>query len=241
MRIVGIIPARWDSTRLPGKPLADLGGRPLIEHVWRRARRARSLSRLLVATDDHRIADAVRGFGGEAMMTPKACASGTDRLAAVAAKLACDVVVNIQGDEPFLPPAYLDRLTRPFHRNPGLQMATLSAPLPAADSLDPNRVKVVCDQDGYALYFSRAPIPLVRGGLRPGARPPFLLHLGCYAYRRVFLLEFSRWPRSPLEKLEQLEQLRALEHGVRIFVAPVPRPTLAVDTPADLARARQYL
>lgn len=241
MRIVGIIPARWASTRLPGKPLADLGGRPLIEQVWRRARRARRLSRLLVATDDLRIAAAVRGFGGEAVMTPRTCASGTDRLAAAVRRLACDVVVNIQGDEPFLSPAALDQLVEPFLSDPDLQMATLSAPLPAASAADPNSVKVVCDLAGDALYFSRAALPFPRDGLRPGASSPFRLHLGVYAYRRACLLKFARWPQTPLERLERLEQLRALEHGVRIRVVPVARPSLSVDTPADLARARRLL
>lgn len=241
MRIVGIIPARWASTRLPGKPLADLGGRPLIEHVWRRARRARRLSRLLVATDDGRIAAAVRSFGGEAVMTPRTCASGTDRLAVAVRRLACDVVVNIQGDEPFLSPAALDKLVEPFLSDPSLQMATLSAPLPAAAAADPNCVKVVCGLGGDALYFSRAAVPFPRDGLRSDGASPFRLHVGVYAYRRDCLLTFARWSQTPLERLERLEQLRALEHGVRIRVVPAARPSLSVDTPADLARARRLL
>jgi 3-deoxy-manno-octulosonate cytidylyltransferase (CMP-KDO synthetase) len=241
MRIVGIIPARWASTRLPGKPLADLGGRPLIEHVWRRALRARRLSRVLVATDDVRIAAAVRAFGGEAVMTPRACASGTDRLAVAARRIACDVVVNVQGDEPFLSPAALDRLVEPFLSDRRLQMATLAAPLPAAEAQDPNSVKVVCDLDGSALYFSRAAVPFPRGGLRPSSASPYRLHVGVYAYRRAFLLKYARWPQTPLERLERLEQLRALEHGVRIRVVNAARPSLSVDTPADLDRARRLL
>jgi 3-deoxy-manno-octulosonate cytidylyltransferase (CMP-KDO synthetase) len=240
VRIVGIIPSRWASTRLPGKPLADLDGRPLIEHVWRRARRVRAFSRLLVATDDARILNTVRAFGGEAVMTPAACASGTDRLAWVARRIPCDVVVNIQGDEPFVPPAYLEKLIAPFRRDPGLSMTTLAAPLPASDRQDPGRVKVVCSQEGYALYFSRAPIPFIRDG-RVTARSPFWLHLGLYGYQRDFLLRFARWAPTPLENLEQLEQLRALEHGVRIQVGRVTRPTLSIDTPKDLQRARALL
>jgi 3-deoxy-manno-octulosonate cytidylyltransferase (CMP-KDO synthetase) len=241
MRVLGIIPARWASTRLPGKPLADLAGRPLIEHVWRRARRAKSLSRLLVATDDRRIAAAVRKFGGEAVMTPRACASGTDRLAVVARRIACDVVVNIQGDEPFIPPAYIDRLVAPLLADRTLPMSTLSAPLPPEDLMNPNCVKVVCDLEGNALYFSRAPIPQVRGGSIPHAAAAYRLHLGLYAYRRAFLLRYARWPRTPLEKQEQLEQLRALEHGSKIRVLTVARPTLSVDTREDLVRARALM
>lgn len=241
MRIVGIIPARWASTRLPGKPLALLGGKPLIEHVWRRASRAKSLDRLLVATDDARIAKAVAAFGGEAVLTPAACASGTDRLACAARRLACDVVINIQGDEPFLPAAYIDRLAAAFQQDKKLRMATLSAPLSPEDLHNPNAVKVVCDQAGLALYFSRAAIPHIRDLGRAGKENPYRLHVGMYAYNRNFLQQYARWPQTPLEKLEQLEQLRALEHGVQIRVVPVSRPTLSVDTPADLEHARRLL
>jgi len=241
VRIIGIIPARYGSTRLPGKPLADLQGKTLIERVWRQASRAKTLSRLLVATDDRRIAEAVAAFGGEAVMTPATCASGTDRLAVVAKKIPCDVVINIQGDEPFLSPAVIDRLAEPFLKDEQLQMATLSAPLPPEDVPNPNSVKVVCDAAGNALYFSRAGIPYVRDGLKPGLKPPCRLHLGMYAYRRSFLLQYARWPRTPLERLEQLEQLRALERGVKIRVVPVLRPTLSIDTPEDLERARAFL
>lgn len=241
MRIIGIIPARYGSTRLPGKPLADIGGKTLIERVWRQAAKAKRLSRLLVATDDRRIADAVAAFGGEAVMTPATCASGTDRLAVAARRIPCDVVINIQGDEPFLSPAMLDRLAEPFLKDRTLQMATLSAPLPPGELNNPNCVKVVCDAEGNALYFSRAGVPFIRGGLKPGARAPYRLHLGVYAYRRRFLLQYARWPRTALEKLEQLEQLRALEHGVRLRVIPAARPSLSIDTPEDLERARKLL
>jgi len=241
MRILGIIPARWAATRLPGKPLADLGGRPLVEHVWRRARAARSLTRVLVATDDRRIADAVRGFGGEAVLTPRACASGTDRLAHAVRTLPCDLVVNLQGDEPFLSPAAVDRLVAAFRGRRNLLMATLSAPLPAGGLQDPHAVKVVCDPEGFALYFSRAAIPYPRAGVRHLRPRDFRLHLGIYAYRRSFLLRFASWPQTPLERVEQLEQLRALEHGVKIKVVGVSRPTLSVDTLADLDQARRLL
>ncbi len=242
LAVVGVIPARWGSTRFPGKPLALLAGRPMIEHVWRRARRAKGLTRLLVATEDQRIVRAVKAFGGEAVMTPASCASGTDRLAVVAARIACDVVVNIQGDEPFVNPRDLDALVRPFLADRTLQMTTLSAPFPAKELGNPARVKVVCDQSGNALYFSRSPIPFIRDP-RPArrTRPPYRLHLGFYAYRRDLLLRISRWQPTPLEQLEQLEQLRVLEHGVPIRVVPVARGTLAVDTPADLKRAARLL
>jgi 3-deoxy-manno-octulosonate cytidylyltransferase (CMP-KDO synthetase) len=241
MKIVGIIPARYASTRLPGKPLADIHGKSLIERVWQRARRAKSLSRVIVATDDERIARAVRAFGGEAVMTPAACASGTDRLACVAKKIACDIVVNIQGDEPFILPATIDRLCAPLAADKQILMSTLSAPLPPEDFLNPNAVKVVSDAAGDALYFSRAPIPHPRDGATPAWERALRLHLGLYAYRRAFLLRYAGWAQTPLEKIEKLEQLRALEHGVKIRVVPVARPTLSVDTPADLKRAREML
>jgi 3-deoxy-manno-octulosonate cytidylyltransferase (CMP-KDO synthetase) len=239
MNIVGIIPARYASTRLPGKPLADLCGQTLIERVWRRARRAKSLSRVIVATDDRRIARAVNAFGGEAVMTPATCASGTDRLAWVAKKLACDIVVNIQGDEPFILPATIDRLCAPLTKERKLMMSTLSAPLPLDDFCNPNAVKVVCDADGNALYFSRAPIPHPRDSVAKISGRNFRLHLGLYAYRRDFLLRYTAWAQTPLEKIEKLEQLRALEHGVKIRVVSVTRATLSVDTPEDLKRARE--
>ena len=239
VRIVGIIPARWGSTRLPGKPLVELGGQFLIERVWRRAARARCLTRLLVATDDRRILRAVEAFGGEAVLTPRRCATGTDRLARAARGLRTDIVVNVQGDEPFLRPADLERLVAPLREDDGLVMSTLAAPLPPAARRDPNAVKVVVDRTGFALYFSRAPIPHVRAGRPPVASAR--LHLGLYAYRAGFLQTFAAWPRTPLERAEQLEQLRALEHGVRIRVVAVPAPGPSVDTAGDLAAARRLL
>jgi len=226
---------------LPGKPLARLGGRSLIEQVWRRARKARSLSRLLVATDDSRIFKAVQGFGGEAVMTPRNCASGTDRLAKAVARIPCDIVINIQGDEPFIPPAYIDKLAEPFQQEAGLQMATLAAPLPTGDRQDPNAVKVVCGRDGSALYFSRALIPYPRSGRKIKLPAKALLHLGLYAYRRNTLLRFAGLARTALEKTEELEQLRALEHGITIRVVRVARPLLSIDTPQDLRRAERIM
>ncbi|MCD4813852.1 3-deoxy-manno-octulosonate cytidylyltransferase [bacterium] len=237
MRIIGVIPARWGSTRLPGKPLADLNGKTLIERVWRQASKAKKLSRLMVATDDQRIFDTVLSFGGEVIMTSPQCATGTDRLAEVAARVTGDLIVNIQGDEPFLPPAYIDKLVAPFQKDKQLKMSTLAAPLPDREVRNSNSVKVVCTLDGHALYFSRSPIPYIRSTHHKS----FLLHLGIYAYRRAFLLEFAKWKQTPLEKSEQLEQLRALEMGVAIKVCPVSRPLLSIDTPADLQQAKRMI
>lgn len=241
MRIIGIIPARFGAIRLPGKPLKDLKGKPIIEHVWQQASRAKCLSRLLVATDDQRIFAAVLGFGGEAIMTPSECASGTDRLAVVAEKLTCDIVVNIQGDEPFLPGTYIDKLVEPLLQDKQLQMSTLAAPLPVAEIRDPNAVKVVCDLQNNALYFSRAPIPFPRDKAWKLKNHHPRLHLGLYAFRRKFLLEFAKMPQTPLERIEKLEQLRALENGIKIKVIAVSKPILSIDTSRDLARARKSI
>lgn len=213
----------------------------MIEHVWRRARKAKCFSRLIVATDDARILEVVRGFGGDAVMTPRTCASGTDRLAWVARKLACDAVVNIQGDEPFLHAGDLEQMVEPLRRDKKLQMSTLAAPLDPEDLSNPKAVKVVCDARGDALYFSRAPIPFARDGRPEKAKKSYWLHLGFYAYRRSFLLKFAQWPATELEQLEQLEQLRVLVHGHAIRVVRVKHPTLAIDTPADLERARALM
>lgn len=241
MRVVGIIPARWGASRLPGKPLALIQGKPLIEYVWRRAKKAKNINRLIVATDDERIVQAVESFGGEAVMTPVECASGTDRIAKVVERIPCDVVVNIQGDEPFLIPRYLDKVVAPFQADRRLLMATLSASLPDEDLDNPNAVKVVCDQDGYALYFSRAPIPYCRKDVKAKDKAKARLHLGIYAYHRSFLLRFAQLAHTPLEQTEKLEQLRAIEHGIKIKVVEVPKATLSVDTKSDLSCARKIM
>lgn len=238
MSVVAVIPARYGSTRFPGKPLADATGWPLIRHVYERARRASRVDEVIVATDDERIAAAVRGFGGRAEMTPSDLASGTDRVAAVVRALragdADDLVLNVQGDEPELEPDYLDRLVERL-AGCGCGMATLACPFPPdADPRDPARVKVVLNRRGEALYFSRSVIPYVRdaGGAAAAAARP-LLHLGVYAYRRAFLLEFAGWRPTDLERAEQLEQLRALEHGCAVAVEVVERAVAGIDTPAD--------
>ncbi|MBI4161301.1 MAG: 3-deoxy-manno-octulosonate cytidylyltransferase [Acidobacteria bacterium] len=242
---IGVIPARYGSTRFPGKVLATLRGIPLIQHVYERTRRCRHLDRVVVATDDERVRAAVWGFGGEAEMTSSRHPTGTDRVAEIAARIPADLYLNVQGDEPLVEPDDLSRLVAAFRERPGLQMATLRAPLPEPARLrDPNVVKVVTDAEGMALLFSRSPIPYRvepadaegdedSGGLHQ-------MHVGVYAYRREVLLEIGRRPRGRLERAENLEQLRPLELGVRILTLPVAgRPPGGVDTPADLERLEQ--
>ncbi len=234
--IVAIIPARYASTRFPGKPLADLWGKPLIQHVWERARCAESVGRVLIATDDERIAGAARGFGAEVVMTRADHPSGTDRIAEAAAGLEAEIVVNLQGDEPLIEPAAIEAAVRPLQEDPALPMSTLCCPIETLEELaNPNVVKVVCDRRGYALYFSRLPIPFVRD---KGAGVERFRHIGLYAYRRDFLLAFAQLPPTPLEQAEKLEQLRALEHGHRIRVVPVDHLSPGVDTPEELERLR---
>jgi 3-deoxy-manno-octulosonate cytidylyltransferase (CMP-KDO synthetase) len=231
-----IIPARYASTRLPGKPLLRQTGKYLIQHVYERACLARRAGRVLVATDDPRIVAAVHGFGGMVVLTGRHHPSGTDRVAEAARHLDADVIVNLQGDEPLVDPASLDLLVDLLTHDREADMATLAAPLSGAEQWrNPNCVKVVRDAAGRALYFSRSPVPWVRDGEPDfGARPPrFLQHLGLYAYRREFLLRLSTLPPAPLEQLEKLEQLRALALGCRIPVGLVAQPTLGVDTYDD--------
>jgi len=255
--VLGVIPARYASTRFPGKALASLENRTLIEQVWRRANRAESIDRLIVATDDQRIFDAAVKFGAEARMTASEHASGTDRVAEVVRVLdeAYGAVLNIQGDEPLVTPTSLDRLVAALRTDPPPQMATLAEPVSSLDELfDPNVVKVVARADGRALYFSRLPIPYHRGAgaaltmdFRPalGARAGFLdgyrRHQGIYAYRREALLALSRMQTSPLELDEGLEQLRALQAGFSIQVVDSDFHSLSVDTPADLQRVIAHL
>jgi len=257
--VTAVIPARFGSTRFPGKPLLRETGKFLIQHVYERVRAACRIGRCIVATDDPRIVAAVESFGGEVRLTRPDHPSGTDRVAEVAAALGGrpdDVVVNVQGDEPEIEPEQLDRLVERLIADVSCPLATLACPFPAgADPADPSAVKVVLDRGGQALYFSRAPIPYeVAGDPRPipppsGAgepatgQPPtrernagYLLHLGVYAFRRAFLFEFAGWPASPLERKERLEQLRVLEHGRSIAVEIVERAAVGIDTPADYAR-----
>ncbi len=237
--VLGVIPARFASRRFQGKPLAVLGGKPLIQHVYERASGCAVLSRLVVATDDARIRASVEAFGGQCVMTSTEHLSGTDRVAEVAAADSAGIVVNVQGDEPFVNARVLEQVVRPLLEPDGPPMSTLSKRIddPAAVD-DPNVVKVVTNRAGDALYFSRSPIPWP--GRADGVRAHE--HVGIYAYRREFLLAFSRMEPTELEAIEGLEQLRALEHGHRIGVVPTEDHVgVSVDTPDDLERARRLL
>jgi 3-deoxy-manno-octulosonate cytidylyltransferase (CMP-KDO synthetase) len=235
-RIVAVIPARYHSTRLPGKPLADIAGRPMIEHVYRRAADARGVDAVVVATDDERIAEAVARFGGVARMTAASHRSGTDRIAEIAADLACDILVNVQGDLPLIEPGKIEEVLAPLAADPSLQMSTVRRTISdAADYTNPNVVKVVVDREGNALYFSRSPIPFIRGS---GAA---YKHIGLYAYRSSFVQTFASLPPTPLELAESLEQLRALEHGYRIRTVETHFESIEVDTPEDLERVRRLV
>jgi 3-deoxy-manno-octulosonate cytidylyltransferase (CMP-KDO synthetase) len=233
-----VIPARYASSRLPGKPLLNATGKYLVQHVYENACRSRAQA-VIVATDDARIFNAVRSFGGQTIMTRSDHASGTDRVAEVAQHLAADVIVNLQGDEPQLDPATLDLLPQLLADDPEAPMATLGVPLTSLEQWrDPNCVKVVRDRRGRALYFSRSPIPFVRDGVPDFSvgQEMFLQHLGLYAYRRDFLLQLATLPPEPLEQLEKLEQLRVLALGYRIAVGVVEHAARGVDTPADYER-----
>lgn len=242
--IVAVIPARYGSTRFPGKSLALIQDRPMIQWVYERAKRSTLVQRVIVATDDERILKAVRAFGGEAVMTSKDHATGTDRIAEVAEGIACDIVVNVQGDEPLIRPAMIDQAVAPLRDGPAIPMGTLCKRITErAEAFDPNVVKVVRDEKGFALYFSRAPIPWNRdqwaGRTAPGDLPlagPLYKHIGLYAYRRDFLLRYAKMPQSALEHIEKLEQLRALERGYRIKVVETEHESFGVDIPGDLGK-----
>ncbi|MDR9439439.1 MAG: 3-deoxy-manno-octulosonate cytidylyltransferase [Halomonas sp.] len=246
---IAVIPARFASSRLPGKPLAEIAGEPMVAHVWRRARES-AATRVVVATDDRRVAEALAPCGAEVLLTAADHPSGTDRLAEVAERLGLAddaVLVNVQGDEPLIPPLLIDQVAARLFDDPDASIATLAEPISDVETLfNPNAVKVVRALSGRALYFSRAPIPWDRDAF---ARRPELLetdawlrHIGLYAYRASFLAEYRDWLPSPLERLEQLEQLRALHHGhaVQVALARVPHPA-GVDTEEDLARVRELL
>lgn len=236
MKTAIVIPARYASSRLPAKPLLRETGKYLIQHVYERACES-SADTVIVATDDARIFNAVRSFRGNVVMTRGDHPSGTDRVAEVAAKLDADVIVNVQGDEPIIEPATLDLLARLLVDDADAQMATLASPIASVELWrDPNCVKVVCDEQGRALYFSRSPIPFVRDGEPDFASKRFLQHLGLYAYRREFLLKLAALPPAPLEMMERLEQLRVLALGYRIQVGVIPHAHRGVDTPADYQR-----
>lgn len=240
MSIVAVIPARYGSTRFPGKALAKDTGKYLIQHVYERVCACRRIEQVIIATDDERISRAASEFSAPCVMTSPNHPSGTDRIAQVAASLSAEIIINVQGDEPDVAPAVLDALINRLQADPHLKMATLARPFAGhEDPADPNLVKVVLDDQGYALYFSRSPIPHCRDSRNcsAGLADPgqYLLHLGIYGYRRDFLLAFADMEPSPLEKLEQLEQLRALQAGVRIAVDVVSYHGQGIDTPAEYA------
>jgi 3-deoxy-manno-octulosonate cytidylyltransferase (CMP-KDO synthetase) len=247
--VAAIIPARWASTRFPGKPLFPILGKPLIQHVWERCLRAKSLSQVIIATDDMRIAEAAFDFGAEVSLTSPKHPSGTDRVAQVAAKLPHSRhIINVQGDEPALEPRLIDQLVQALRREPMLRMVTAASSFDAAaDVLSPHNVKVITTLDGKALYFSRSVIPFARENSQlptlnsPRLSSQPLWHIGIYGYRRDFLMQFVRWKPTPLERTEQLEQLRALEHGTTIQVIRTRHRALGVDTPEDVPRAEASL
>jgi 3-deoxy-manno-octulosonate cytidylyltransferase (CMP-KDO synthetase) len=238
VRAVGVIPARFAASRFPGKPLTPIAGKPLVQRVWEGTRSAKRLERVLIATDDERIAAACRGFGAEAVLTSAHHPTGTDRIAEAAAGLEADVVVNVQGDEPLIEGHVVDAALAALDEDPGAAMSTVAHAAEPEGLDDPNRVKVVLDRRGRALYFSRSRIPYPREAAGAG----WLQHVGLYAYRRPFLLDFVRLAQTPLERCEALEQLRALEHGHAIRVAVVEGwRSVPVDVPADVALVERAL
>lgn len=237
MKVIGVIPARMAATRLPGKPLLPIAGKPMIQWVWERACQAQTLDELYIATPDTEIMHAAESFGARAMLTSHAHRSGTDRLAEVARRTNGDIYVNIQGDEPLLDPRGIDRAVQPLLDDPQVMMSSLYCLAQPHEYDAPSVVKVVLDQQGDALYFSRSRIPYPR----EATDLPVYKHIGLYVYRRELLLQFAEWEPTPLERTEALEQLRVLEHGYRIRMVPFEHASIAVDTEADLARVRQIL
>jgi 3-deoxy-manno-octulosonate cytidylyltransferase (CMP-KDO synthetase) len=253
-KVVAIIPARYASTRLPGKPLIEIAGKPMILRVAERAKHAASINRVIVATDDERVFQAVANAGVEVVMTASDHATGTDRLAEVAAKLDAGIIVNVQGDEPLIEPSTIDAAVAPLLADQSIVMSTTCEPIESVeDALKSNVVKVVVDHDSFALCFSRNPIPFPRAAVmehgsikaalraRPELLRTFNKHTGLYAYRRDFLLAYAKLPPTPLEQCEMLEQLRALEHGYKIKVVAVNHRSIGVDTPEDLKLVRRMI
>jgi 3-deoxy-manno-octulosonate cytidylyltransferase (CMP-KDO synthetase) len=240
-KVVVVIPARYGSTRLPGKPLVSLAGQSMIQRVYGRAKSAQNVGRVIVATDDERIVKAVEAFGGEARMTRAEHRTGTERVAEVAAHVEGEIFVNVQGDEPLLDPVAVETAVQALLEEPMAAISTVATPIRTpGDIMDPNAVKVVLDFDGNALYFSRAPIPWVRDTASK-IQVRHLKHLGLYVFQRDALLEYPTLPQGELEKIEQLEQLRWLENGWKIRVAEVEHDAVSVDVPEDVARVEQLL
>ncbi len=252
-KVIAVIPARWASTRFPGKPLAIIRGKPMIQWVVEQAGKARSVSAVIVATDDDRIAEAVRGFGGSAVMTSLDHLSGTDRVAEVVESRDCEIVVNVQGDEPLIPPENIDLIVAPLANDETVQVSTLMKKIDSVEALvDPNICKVVVDHRGNALYFSRAPVPFDRDGwtrdLKDGEgvwprdmKVKAYKHIGLYAYRKSFLSGFPHLMPSKLESIEKLEQLRILENGFSIRVVETEMDSIGVDRVEDLTAVEKFL
>jgi 3-deoxy-manno-octulosonate cytidylyltransferase (CMP-KDO synthetase) len=235
-----IIPARWHSTRFPGKPLHIIAGKPLLRHVWERCLHARKIDRVIIATDDMRIAEAAFDWSAEVALTSAKHQSGTDRVAEVVRRAKdFSLIINVQGDEPLIDPRLIDRMVTTLAQDRGLGMVTAAHPFQnRADEFSPHQIKVVCDQQGDALYFSRAPIPYIRD---ESSQVKTLRHQGVYGFRRNVLLRFVKWTPTPLERAESLEQLRALENGVRVHVLVTKEGSPGIDTPADAAALEQTL
>ncbi len=245
-KVIAVIPARWASTRFPGKPLAPLCGKPMIQWVVEQAEKAKSVSAVWVATDDERIANAVTDFGGRAVMTDPGHVSGTDRIAEAVADEAVDIVVNVQGDEPLIPPENIDAVVPPLLEETGIEVSTLMIRLRSyAEMHNPDITKVVADRKGRALYFSRSPIPHHRDewqdGQTGGAAPFGHKHIGLYGYTKSFLMRFAKLAPSRMEKLEKLEQLRILDNGHAIRVVETDRDSIGVDRPEDLLAVEKRL
>ena len=240
-QVVVVIPSRYAATRLPGKPLVNLAGKPMVQRVYEQAKLAQTVLRVLVATDDQRIVDAVLAFGGEARMTRSDHRTGTERIAEVAAHEPGDVFVNVQGDEPLIDPVAIDTAVAALLEDPPAQIATVATPIRhVPDIMDPNVVKTVLDFDSNALYFSRAPVPWVRD-TQQKVHVKYWKHLGLYVFQRDALLEYPTLPQGELEKIEQLEQLRWLENGWKIRVAEVEHDAVSVDVPEDVTRVEKLL
>lgn len=242
--IIAVIPARYASTRLPGKPLVDIANKPMIQWVYERVSQCTLVHRVLVATDDDRIFECVRGFGGEAVMTPEHIPSGTDRVAFATREIDIDVVLNIQGDEPFIEPEEIDQLARLMIDNPDSVMGTLVKKISNIEELENcNTAKVVLDADGNALYFSRSAIPFFRDQVKQDQwfrEHTYYKHVGIYGYRKEFLIQCTSWGPGRLERIEKLEQLRVLERGYKIKTAETSFESMCVDTPEDLKKARAW-
>lgn len=242
LNTIAIIPARYASTRLPGKPLINLCGKPMIQWVYEKACRIANIDRVIVATDDPRILNAVQGFGGEAFLTPPEVTTGSERVGLLARDIDADVVINLQGDEPLISPTAVGDAVRELHENPRLNVATLGFPIQSEEEwLNPAVVKVIVDNEGNAIYFSRAPLPYHREEKFQANQPLLYRHIGVYVYRKPFLMDFLTWPEGVLESKEKLEQLRILERGYKIKVVEADMFSPGVDTPEDVSGVEKMM